>query len=77
MISFGAEILPTGPFAYEKDWDVGDIVTIQNKGWGVLSHTRISEVTEIIEAGGFRLSVVFGQAPLTLGEKIKRNGGMP
>lgn len=40
VISFGAEVLSTGPFEYE--------------------------------AGGFRLNVVFGDSPLTLGQKIKR-----
>lgn len=72
IISFGAEVLPTGPFEYEKDWDLGDIVTVQNKEWNIKIDTRITEVTEIYESGGFRLSVVFGEAPLTLGEKIKR-----
>jgi hypothetical protein len=72
IISFDAEVLPTGSFEYEKDWDLGDIVTVQNKEWNVEIDTRITEVTEIYESGGFRLSVVFGEAPLTLGEKIKR-----
>lgn len=75
IISFGAEVLPTGPFEYEKDWDLGDIVTVQNKEWNVKIDTRITEVTEIYEAGGFRLSVVFGEGALTLGEKIKREIG--
>ena len=72
ITAFGAEVLPTGPFEYQKDWDLGDIVTVQDKEWNVEVDTRITEVTEIYEAGGFRLGVVFGEAPLTLGEKIKR-----
>ena len=72
ITSFGAEVLTKGPFEYEKDWDLGDIVTVQNKEWNVEVNTRITEVTEIYEAGGFRLNVVFGEAPPTLGEKIKR-----
>ncbi|OLS02253.1 siphovirus ReqiPepy6 Gp37-like family protein [Tissierella creatinophila] len=72
IISFSAEVLPTGPFKYQEDWDLGDIVTVQNKDWNVEVGTRITEVTEIYEAGGFRLSVIFGEEPLTLGEKIKR-----
>lgn len=70
--SFQAEVLPTGPFKYQVDWDLGDIVTVQNKAWNVEVNRRITEVTEIYEAGGFRLSVIFGEEPLTLGEKIKR-----
>ena len=72
IVSFGAEVLTTGPFVYQKDWDLGDIVTVQNKDWNVEVDTRITEVTEIYEAGGFRLNVVFGDEMLTLGEKIKR-----
>ena len=72
IISFGAEVLPTGPFQYQKDWDLGDIVTVQNKEWNIGVDRRITKVTEIYEAGGFRLDVLFGEGPLTLGEKIKR-----
>lgn len=72
IISFNAEIITKGPFEYEKDWDLGDIVTVQNSDWNVEVDTRITEVTEIYETSGFRLNVVFGEGPLTLGEKIKR-----
>lgn len=72
ITSFTAEVLTKGPFEYQKDWDLGDIVTVQNKDWNVEVDTRITEVTEIYEAGGFRLDVLFGEGPLTLGEKIKR-----
>lgn len=72
ITSFNAEILTNGPFEYERDWDLGDIVTVQNKEWNVEVDSRITEVTEIYEAGGFRLNVVFGDGPLTLGQKIKR-----
>ncbi|HZJ98484.1 MAG TPA: siphovirus ReqiPepy6 Gp37-like family protein [Tissierellaceae bacterium] len=72
VTSFSTEVLPTGPFKYQVDWDLGDIVTVQNKEWDVEVDTRITEITEIYEAGGFRLGVVFGEGPLTLGEKIKR-----
>lgn len=72
ITSIEAEILTSGPFEYQKDWDLGDIVTVQNKEWNVEVDTRITEVTEIYEASGFKLNVVFGDGPLTLGEKIKR-----
>ncbi len=72
ITSFTAEVLTKGPFEYEKDWDLGDIVTVQNKEWNIGVDRRITKVTEIYEAGGFRLDVLFGEGPLTLGEKIKR-----
>jgi len=66
-----AQILPYGPFKYEEDWDLGDIVTIQNKDWGVTMDARIIEVKEIYEPSGFRLEAVFGNSWPTLLDKIK------
>ncbi len=66
-----AQILTEGPFAYEQDWDLGDIVTIQNKDWGVTMDARIIEVKEIYEPSGFHLEAVFGNSWPTLLDKIK------
>lgn len=71
LISFQSEVLTNSPFKYQKDWDVGDVVTVQNKDWGVTMDSRITEVTEVYEAGGFRLSVTFGNSLPTLTEKLK------
>lgn len=71
VVSFQAEVLTQGPFQYGVDWDVGDIVTIQNKDWNLTMDTRIIEVTEIYEPGGFRLNVVFGNSLPTLSQKLK------
>ena len=71
VLSFQSEVLPDGPFKYERDWDLGDIVTVQNKEWNITMDTRITEVTEIYEAGGFKLNVSFGASLPTLTEKIK------
>ncbi len=71
IISFEAQVLPIGPFKYGKDFDVGDLVTVQNKGWGITFDTRITEVEEIYEAGGFRLNITFGNSIPTLAQKLK------
>jgi hypothetical protein len=71
IISFQSEILPTGPFEYQKDWDVGDMVTVQNKDWNITMDTRITEVEEIYEAGGLKLNVTFGESIPTLTQKLK------
>ncbi len=71
LYSFQAEVLVKGPFEYQKDWEVGDVVTVQNKGWGVVMDSRITEVTEIYEAGGFQLKAVFGNSLPTLSGKLK------
>lgn len=71
VLSFQSEVLLNGPFKYEEDWDLGDVVTVKNKDWGVSIDTRITEITEIYEADGFKLNVVFGNSLPTLTEKIK------
>lgn len=60
-------------FVYEVDWDLGDIVTLQNNDWGVTLDTRITEIKEIYEReSGFRLEATFGQSRPTLISKIKQ-----
>jgi hypothetical protein len=71
VISFQAEVLAAGPFKYQQDWDVGDVVTVQNKDWSITMDTRITEVQEIHEASGFKLNVTFGNNLPTLPQKLK------
>lgn len=71
VVSFQAEVLTQGPFKYQQDWDVGDVVTVQNKDWNLTMDTRVTEVTEIYEPGGFKLNVVFGNSLPTLSQKLK------
>lgn len=47
------QILTNSPFKYEKDYDLGDIVTNQNKEWGIALDARITEVKEVYEPAGF------------------------
>ncbi|MEK6452628.1 siphovirus ReqiPepy6 Gp37-like family protein [Caldifermentibacillus hisashii] len=49
------QILTNSPFEYEKDYDLGDIVTIQNKDWGVTMDARITEIKEIYESSGYQM----------------------
>ncbi|WP_281168138.1 Gp37-like protein [Desulfoscipio gibsoniae] len=55
-----SEVLTNGFFQYEVDWDSGDLVTVQNKAWNLTMDTRITEVEETYETGGFKLNVTFG-----------------
>lgn len=77
VLTFENEVLTNGPFVYGADWDLGDIVTATNKGWGVTLNERITEVTEVYEPGGFRLAATFGSMIPTLAEKIKQEMDMP
>lgn len=65
------QVLTKSPFIYEKEYDLGDIVTIQNKDWGVTVDTRITEIKEIYESSGDQLEAVFGNDRPTLISKVK------
>ncbi|CAI6023672.1 hypothetical protein PAECIP112173_00352 [Paenibacillus sp. JJ-100] len=49
LLTFDGKILDTRSFVFEQDWDLGDIVTVQNKKWGLTLDSRITEVKEIYE----------------------------
>jgi hypothetical protein len=66
------QILTNSPFVYEKDYDLGDIVTIQNREWGVTRNARITEIKEIYEPGGFQIEATFGESRPTLVKKLKQ-----
>lgn len=59
-------------FNYQIDYDLGDIVTVQNKDWGVTLDARITEIKEIYETQGFSLEATFGNNRPTLIQKIKQ-----
>lgn len=69
---FEGQILTKSPFVYGKDWDLGDIATLQNRGWGVTMDSRITEVKEIYEPSGFQLEATFGKSRPTLISKLKQ-----
>lgn len=47
-------------FVYKTDYDLGDIVTVHKKNWGITVDLRITEIEEIYERGVMRVSPVFG-----------------
>lgn len=59
------------PFAYEKDFDLGDMVQVVNKSWGLTMTAPITAFKEIHEPGGFRLEATFGRDRPTLISKIQ------
>ena len=71
ITTFEVNILPYGSFNYEKDYDLGDIVTTMDKKLGLTLNTRIIEFKEIYEADGFRLEGVFGSNIPTIIDKFK------
>lgn len=57
---------------YEEDFDLGDIVTTQNKGWGVSLDSRITEIKEIYEPSKQTLEISLGNNRPTLISKVKQ-----
>lgn len=72
LVNLQSVILPSGPFQYEKGWDVGDLVTIEQPEWGLQLTTCITEVQEIYERDGLELHVTFGSEVPTFADKTKQ-----
>ena len=52
--------LPEVNFKYKRDYDLGDIVTVNKKAWGIKMEKRITEIQEVYENGGFQIVPTFG-----------------
>lgn len=66
------QILTNSPFNYQKDYDLGDVTTIQNIDWGITMDARITEIKEVHETTGFSIEATFGNDRPTLIQKIKQ-----
>lgn len=67
------QTLSKSRLVYEQDYDLGDVVTLQNKDWGITLDARITEVKEIYESGRpRRLELTFDNDKPTLVTKIKQ-----
>lgn len=67
------QALTSSRLMYERDYDLGDTVTLQDKGWGVTMDTRISAVKEIYEYGVRKIELTFDKDRPTFMKKIKRD----
>lgn len=66
------QALSKSRLVYEKDYNLGDIVTLQHKGWGVTMDARITEAKEIYEVGVKKIELTFNNNRPTLIDKIKQ-----
>lgn len=66
------QALTKSRLVYQHDYDLGDIVTLQNKDWGITMDARITEVKEIYEPGNIKIDLTFDNSFPTLIDKIKR-----
>ncbi|QKS71893.1 siphovirus ReqiPepy6 Gp37-like family protein [Paenalkalicoccus suaedae] len=73
QLSYEGRLADQQTFVYERDFYLGDIVTLRNKSWGVTLNTRITEVTEIYEREGQKVNLQFGTNKLNITSKIRRS----
>ncbi|XCH78845.1 MAG: hypothetical protein WHF31_15185 [Candidatus Dehalobacter alkaniphilus] len=67
---FEGNVLAEGTMIYKEDYDLGDIITIENTKWGKRINVQITEITEVYDDNGMQITPVFGQATQTLGEVL-------
>lgn len=58
--SLEAEVDPNINFTYKTDWDLGDIVSVKKKKWGLYMDQRVTEAKEVYEYGGGYVVPTFG-----------------
>ncbi|KNF06968.1 phage protein, partial [Gottschalkia purinilytica] len=70
--TFEATIIPYNSFYYEKDYDLGDYVTVFDRKLDVKVDAQITEIKEVYDTNGFNIDVTFGNKIPTILDKIKR-----
>ena len=50
----------TGNFNYREHYDLGDVVTVFKKSWGIKRHLRITEIEEVYERDSMSITPTFG-----------------
>jgi len=74
VLGIKAKVLPDRKNAeYRKDWDLGDIVTVWLKKFGIRQDLRITQITEIYDKDGLKLDVVFGKEERTFYDAVKNS----
>lgn len=61
----------TSPFIFERDWFLGDIVTVIHRDWNIVMHARATAIQETYDTSGTSFSVEFGKGKTTIISKIK------
>lgn len=58
--AFTGEVDLTQNYIYKKDFFIGDIVSIENKKWGIFINSRIIEIIESEDESGYKITPTFG-----------------
>lgn len=67
-LSLETDIDPNIQWKYREDYDLGDVVPVISRKWGIAMDKRITEIEEVYEMGVCKVTPVFGNP---LPEKIK------
>ena len=70
--TFESDVSANSNLTYREDYDLGDIVTVENRRWGIAMSAPITTVEEVYENNVMDIRVNFGSAIPTLIDKIKR-----
>lgn len=58
---FDGAIISEGKYTYKADYDLGDIVTVENSRWGLSIDARIVEIIECEDETGYHVAPSFGR----------------
>lgn len=70
---FEGNVLTEGTLNYKQDYDLGDIVTIENSRWGKRINVQITEITEVYDDNGMQVIPVFGTTSPSLGDVLSKS----
>ena len=69
--SFDASLVENN-YKYKEDFDLGDLVVVRNKNWGVEFTQRITKIVESYDSYGRTITVNFGNELPTIQDKLKQ-----
>ena len=69
--SFDASLVENN-YKYKEDFDLGDLVRVRNKNWGVEFNQRITKIVESYTEYGRTITVNFGNELPTIYNKLKQ-----
>ena len=69
--SFDASLVENN-YKYKEDFDLGDLVVVRNKNWGVEFNQRITKIVESYDSYGRTITVNFGNELPTIQDKLKQ-----
>ena len=58
LVTFEGSVVPDVTFVYKKDYNLGDVVTVENE-FGITAEARIVEVVEVMDDTGYSVQPKF------------------